>query len=180
MAGTTAAEAPLRRVMVVGCAGAGKTTFARRLAHALGVPAICLDFHFWRPGWQVPDREAWRAQTIALAALPAWVMDGNYSSTYDVRMPRAECLVWLDHPRATCLRRVLLRTIRGYGRTRPDLPEGCPERFDLAFLRYVWDFPRQHRPRIATGIERSGSHLRVVRLVCDSDVEHFLAANRAS
>ena len=54
MAGTTAAEAPLRRVMVVGCAGAGKTTFARRLGSALGVPAICLDFHFWRPGWQVP------------------------------------------------------------------------------------------------------------------------------
>jgi adenylate kinase family enzyme len=101
MANIAVADAPLRRVMVVGCAGAGKTTLARRLAHQLGVPAISLDLHFWRPGWQVPGREAWRAQTVALTALPAWVMDGNYSSTFDVRMARAQCLVWLDYPRAT-------------------------------------------------------------------------------
>jgi hypothetical protein len=57
---------------------------------------------------------------------------------------------------------------------------GCPARFDLAFQRYVWNFPRQHRARIVAGIEQFGSHLRVIRLICDSDAEHFPAANRAS
>jgi adenylate kinase family enzyme len=128
------------RVMVVGCAGAGKTTFARRLAEKLELPAIHLDFHFWQPGWLPPDRQAWREQVVALAARPEWVMDGNYSNTYDIRMPRADSLVWLDYPRVVCMRRVLMRTIEGYGRTRRDLPDNCPERLDLAFLRYVWEF----------------------------------------
>ena len=180
MASSIAPEAPMRRVMVIGCPGAGKTTLAHRLARQLGLPVVCLDLHFWRPGWQIPDTGIWREQVTALAALPEWVMDGNYSSTYDVRMARADSLVWLDYPRHVCVRRVLLRTLRDYGRTRPDLPEGCPERLDLAFLRYVWGFPRKHRPRIVAGIEQFGSHLHTTRLVCDSDVEAFLTQNRAS
>jgi len=180
MASLAAADAPARRVMVVGSPGAGKTTFTRKLAQQLAVPPIFLDFHFWRPGWKTPDETIWRQETAALAALPAWVMDGNYPKTYDLRMPRADSLVWLDYPRRICLTRVLLRMIKGYGRTRPDLPEGCPEYFDLAFLRYVWDFPRKHRPAIITGIEQFGRHLHVARLACDREVENFLAANRAS
>jgi adenylate kinase family enzyme len=169
------ATTPMRRMLVVGCAGSGKTTFARRLGAALGLPVIHLDFHFWRPGWEIPDPAAWRTQVEALASTPQWIIDGNYSNTYDVRMPRADSLVWLDHPRSVCMRRVLLRTIRGYGITRPDLPAGCPERFDPTFLRYVWDFPRKHRPRIDAGIARFGSHLRVTRLGREREVRDFLA-----
>src|SRR3974390_2277147 len=153
--------APMQRIMVVGCAGSGKTTFARRLGAALGLPVIHLDFHFWRPGWEIPDPAAWRAQVAALATAPQWVMDGNYSNTYDLRMPQADSLVWLDYPRPVCMRRVLLRTARGYGATRADLPAGCPQRIDVAFLRCVWDFPRKHRPRIVAGIARFGTHLRM-------------------
>jgi adenylate kinase family enzyme len=172
--------APMDRVLVVGCAGSGKSTFARRLGTALELPVVHLDFHYWRPGWQVPDRAAWRQQVVTLAASPRWVMDGNYSSTYDVRMARADTLVWLDHPRAVCMRRVLWRTARGYGRERPDLPAGCPEHFDLTFLRYIWDFPRKHRPRIAAGIDRFSGHLGMIRLASDRAVEDFLAPLEAA
>ncbi|MGA7490238.1 MAG: topology modulation protein [Xanthobacteraceae bacterium] len=165
----------MRRVMVVGCAGAGKTTLARKLAQALSLPLIHLDFYYWRPGWQLPASGEWREQIIALAAAPEWIMDGNYSNTYDVRMPRADALVWLDYARSVCLRRVLLRTLAGYGRTRPDLPESCPERFDISFMRYVWDFPEKHRPRIVARIERFGGHLRIARLGNDRDAHEFLA-----
>jgi adenylate kinase family enzyme len=180
MANSNAPDGAMRRVMVVGCAGAGKTTFARRLGETLKLPVVSLDFHFWRPGWQSPDRAEWRQQVTTLAAMPDWIMDGNYSNTYDLRMPRADSLIWLDYPRGICMRRVLARTIRGYGRSRPDLPQDCPERFDFAFLRYVWDFPRKHRPRIAGGIEQFGGHLRMNRLICDRDVEGFLAGLGAS
>ena len=164
----------MNRIMVVGNAGAGKSTFARRLGGKLALPVIHLDSHFWRPGWQIPETKAWRQQLVALAASPAWVMDGNYINTFDIRMPRADALVWLDYQRGACMRRVLMRTIMGYGLTRSDLAEGCPDRFDIAFLRYVWNFPVKHRPRIIAGIAQIGAHLRVIRLTCDRDVENFL------
>jgi adenylate kinase family enzyme len=169
-------DAPMRRVLVVGCAGAGKTTFARRLAKKLALPVIHLDFHFWRPNWQAPERETWREQVVALAAQPEWVMDGNYSNTYDIRMPRADSLLWLDYPRRVCMRRVVMRMIKGYGRTRADLPQDCPERFDLEFLRFVWSFPRAHRPHIVNGIATYGSRLRIATFNRDRDAEEFLAS----
>jgi adenylate kinase family enzyme len=165
----------MRRVMVVGSAGAGKTTLARGLAKKLGLPLIHLDFHYWRPGWQLPDSRDWREQVAALAEAPEWIMDGNYSNTYDVRMARADTLVWLDHSRSVCLRRVLLRTLAGYGRTRPDLPESCPERFDLPFVRYVWNFPEKHRPQIVNAIDRFGNHLCIAPLRSDREAHEFLA-----
>ena len=164
----------MNRIMVVGNAGAGKSTFARRLGGKLALPVIHLDSQFWRPGWQSPEPAARRQQLVALVASPAWVMDGNYINTFDIRMPRADCLVWLDHPRGICMRRVLIRMIMGHGRTRSDLAEGCPDRFDVAFLRCVWSFPSKQRPRIAAGIAQFGSHLRVIRLGCDRDAENFL------
>jgi hypothetical protein len=56
------------------------------------------------------------------------------------------------------------------------LAEGCPDRFDIAFLRYVWNFPVKHRPRIVAGIAQFGGHLRVIRLSSDRDAEIFVAA----
>ena len=121
-----------------------------RLAAKLGVPVHYLDHHHWLPGWQYRDDADARAAVRAIAETPAWVMDGNFSGTFDLRMPRADTLVWLDYPRATCIRRVLMRAIKDYGRSKPDLPEGCPEQFDFKLLRWVWDFPAKHRPRFPT------------------------------
>jgi adenylate kinase family enzyme len=166
----------MRRVMVIGSPGAGKTTFARRLAEKLSLPVIYLDVHYWRSGWQPSDLDDWRERVAALATAPEWIMDGNFSNTYDLRMRHADTLIWLDYPRRTCLCRVLLRLLKDYGRNRPDLPEGCPERFDAEFYRFVWEFPVKNRPHIVDGIERYGGHLRVNRFGHDRDVEHFLAA----
>jgi adenylate kinase family enzyme len=111
-----------------------------------------------------------------LSAAPAWVMDGNFSDTFDLRMPRADSLLWLDYSRVTCIRRILMRTIEDYRRPRPDLPAGCAETFDAEVLRFAWDFPVKHRPQIPAAIERFGRHLRVFRLSNDRDVVEFSRA----
>ena len=96
---------------------------------------------FWRPGWVEAPREEFRDAVARVAAMPNWIMDGNYTFTFDLRLPLADTVIWLDLPRHICMWRVITRTARGYGRTRAGLAEDCPERFDWEFLNYVWKLP---------------------------------------
>ena len=163
----------MRRVLVIGSPGAGKTTLSARLAARLGLPVHYLDLHHWAPGWQYRDAVDARHRVRALTETHAWVMDGNFAETFDLRMPRADTLVWLDYPRTTCVRRILTRTIKDYRKPKPDLPEGCPETFDARLLRFAWNFPAESRPQISAAIERYGSHLRLFRLANDRGVAEF-------
>ena len=75
-------------------------------------------------------------------------MDGNYLRTLPRRLERCDAVLFLDYPRRLCLFRALRRILRWRGRTRPDMAEGCPERLDPAFIRWIWDFHRTQRPRV--------------------------------
>ncbi len=161
-----------RRVLVVGCAGAGKTTFAVRLARALDLPIIHLDSEYWLPGWRHTPPEEWQSRVEELAARDCWVMDGNYGGTLERRLARADAVVFLDLPRATCLRRVVLRSLRYRGRSRPDLPPGCPERLEWQFLRWVWNYGRRSRGRVVGLLAASG--LPVVHLQTRREAERWL------
>ena len=114
----------MRRILVVGSPGSGKSTLARRLAAKLKLPLVHLDFYFWRAGWEPADDATFFDCVRELAARPEWVMDDNYSRTFDIRMPRADTLVWLEYPRSTCFLRALGRSLRNEGRVRPDRPPG--------------------------------------------------------
>lgn len=138
----------MRRVVILGCAGAGKSTLARRLSERTGLPAIHLDQHYWRPGWTQPAGDDWQARAAALAAGERWIIDGQYGSTLAGRLARADTVIYLDLPMPLCLARVLRRTIAGYGRPRPEMPAGCNERFDAEFLKYIWHYRRTHRPKM--------------------------------
>ena len=151
----------MRRILVIGSPGAGKSTLARRLAGRLDLPLIHLDREYFGPGWTMPARAEWRERVRALAARPEWVMDGNYGSTFDLRVPRAHAVVWLDLPRWRCLLGVLWRVARNYGRARPDIAPGCPEKFDMSFMRFIWDYPRDKRPKTARMLERLRADQRV-------------------
>jgi adenylate kinase family enzyme len=73
-------------------------------------------------------------------------MDGNYSSHLDLRLLRAETVVWLDLPRSIYFPRAVRRSIRNYGRQRSDLGRGCPEKLELAFFKnWVWAYPTRSR-----------------------------------
>lgn len=138
----------MRRVLVIGCPGAGKSTLTRALAETLGLPAVYLDRLWWKSGWINRTRAEFDARLDAALAGDAWVMDGNYLRTLPRRLERCDAVLFLDYPRRLCLSRALRRILRWRGRTRPDMAEGCPERLDPAFIRWIWDFHRTQRPRV--------------------------------
>lgn len=119
---------------------------ARQLGQLLGLPVIHLDQEFWQPGWVETEHDAWQARMHELVAGDRWIIDGNYSRTMAIRLQAAQTVIYLDLPRWLCMARVLKRVLTYSGRTRPDMPEGCEERLDLEFLKWVWNYPGRSRP----------------------------------
>jgi adenylate kinase family enzyme len=165
----------VRRVMIVGSGGAGKSTLARELGMRLEIRVVHLDAHFWKPGWVPTPREAWLEAQGELMRPEAWIIDGNYGGTMDARLALADAVIFLDLPRLVCLTRALKRRIQYHGRSRPDIAPGCPEKIDLAFLRWIWDFPSAKRPGILKKLESARvKGTRVVQLRSPRDVTAFL------
>ena len=155
--GAPSLPAPLgkggKRILLLGSGGSGKTTFALRLAALTGLPVVHLDAHYWRPHWTEPDKPTWRAQVAALTEQDTWIMDGNYLSSLDLRLPRADAVFFFDIPNWHCLWNILKRRLRYAGQTRPDMAPGCPETIDFAFVWWVWRYPRRDKVRVFEALD---------------------------
>ena len=137
----------MERIVIIGCGGAGKSTLARQLGGKLDIPVVHLDKLFWRPGWvQVSKEEFDKLHREALAR-EKWIMDGNFDRTMAERITRSDTVIYLDFSRFACLMGVLKRVFTTYGKVRPDMGEGCPERIDWEFLKWVWDFNKNKREK---------------------------------
>ena len=164
----------MQRIVILGNAGSGKSTLARALGQRLGLPVVHLDTLFWEPNWVETDAEQFRTRVREAVASDTWVCEGNYARrTFDLRLPRADLIIWLDTPRLTCFTRVLIRS--AMKRPRADRPVGCTDKLDrefLTFLSFVWNFDRGYRPgieavRLAVGPDIPTVHLRGNRQVAD-------------
>ncbi|WP_060513389.1 AAA family ATPase [Pseudomonas sp. NBRC 111124] len=163
----------MQRIVILGNGGSGKSTLARLLGDRLNVPVIHLDKLFWEPGWAEPDAEQFRERVREAVAGDAWVCEGNYARrTFDLRLPRAELVIWLDTPRLTCFRRVLLRLLSN--QPRPDRAQGCEERLDVEFLKFVWTFDRGYRQGIEAVRLKVGPQVPVLHLRGKQQVRAFL------
>jgi hypothetical protein len=168
----------MRRIVVLGNAGSGKSTFARRLGARLALPVVHLDLLFWEPRWKEPDNDVFRSRLSAAIAGDAWVCEGNYARrSFDLRLGKADLVVWLATPRLLCLGRVVLRTL--LGRPRPDLPVGCPEGLlapgMLEFFTFCWTFDLTRRGGIETERQARGPDVPVVHLRGKRQIEAFLS-----
>ena len=137
----------MERIMIIGCGGSGKSTLARQLGEKTGLPVVHLDKVFWHPGWVESTKEEIDEKIRQAIAEPRWIMDGNYNRTISERLKRCDTVIYLDFSRFACLLGVAKRVLTTYGTVRPDMAEGCPERFDLDFLKWIWNFNKNHRER---------------------------------
>lgn len=135
----------MERILIIGCGGAGKSTLARQLGEKTGLPVVHLDKLYWRPGWQHVTREEFDKLLDEVLAQGAWIMDGNFNNTIEKRIARCDTVIYMDFSRFSCLMGVVKRILTTYGTVRPDMGEGCPERFDLDFMKWVWNFNRIKR-----------------------------------
>lgn len=138
----------MERVVVIGSGGAGKSTFARRLGHATGIPVIHLDSLFWKPNWVPTPREEWANTVAELVGRDRWIMDGNFGGTREMRVRASDTVILLDIPRLICIYRVIKRAITYRGKNRPDMAAGCNEKIDREFAGWIWNFRKRSRGRI--------------------------------
>jgi adenylate kinase family enzyme len=146
------------------------------LGTLLNIDVIHLDALYWHPGWVETPRAESRQVIDGLVRRDTWIIDGNYSNTLDYRLEACDTVVFLDIARQICLWRVLARTILYHGRTRPDMAEGCLERLDLGFIRWVWSYKRRMRPQIIETLRQSAQCKQVIRLRSRAEVKRFLTS----
>ncbi|HEX8456515.1 MAG TPA: DNA topology modulation protein [Pyrinomonadaceae bacterium] len=170
----------MRRVLVVGSGGAGKSTFARRLGQLLDVEVVHLDKLYWNAGWVETAKEVWAEKVSELVQRDAWVMDGNYSGTFDIRIPACDTIIFLDMPRRLCLWRVVKRFVQHRGGTRPDMAAGCNEQLRPEFILWIWNYPKRQRTAVLKLMREQAACKRMIRLRSPAEAERFLAAVRKS
>ena len=130
----------MKRIMVIGCCGAGKSTFSKALNEKLQLPLIHLDQHYWQPNWVETKPDIWKNKVEQLVQNDEWIIDGNYGGTMDLRLARADTVIYLDISTPKAIYRILKRSIAHLGKTRPDMPHNCPERISWQFIVYVANF----------------------------------------
>jgi adenylate kinase family enzyme len=170
----------MRKVLVIGSGGAGKSVFANRLGKLLNIEVLHLDKFYWRPGWIETPKDEWLKTVEELLERDSWIMDGNYSGTLNLRLEACDTVIFLDMARQLCLWRVLKRAFKYRDGSRPDMTEGCREQLNLEFLRWVWDYPSRTRPKVVEMLKSNSQGKKIIWLRSNSEVERFLLSASTS
>ena len=146
---------------------------AQKLGNLTGIPVVHLDKLFWKPGWVQRTPEEFDPIIQKEIEKDAWIMDGNFNRTMPLRIQRCDTVIYLDFSRFACLRGVLKRILTTYGKVRPDMGEGCPERIDLEFLKWVWNYNKNKRERNYKLLNEA-THAETIVLKNRRSVKRFL------
>lgn len=164
----------MKKIVLIGSGGSGKSTLARRLGEKLNINIYHLDTLFWKPNWVgVPKDEQIKVQNN-LVKKENWIIDGNYGGTMDIRLNTADTIIFLDIPRTICVYRAFKRMLKYRNKTRPDMGEGCEERFSFEFFKWIWEYPKTKRPKIIDRLEKLSKEKKVIILKSSKEVEKFI------
>ena len=136
-----------KRIMVIGCSGSGKSTFSRALSEITDLPLIHLDAAFWKENWTHLSREEFDVWLKSEVEKNKWIIDGNYDRTLEMRLKYADMVIDFRISRYQCLAGVVKRYFKYRNTTRPDMGNGCKEKIDLDFLKFIWNFNKKDLPK---------------------------------
>lgn len=164
----------MKRIALIGSGGSGKSTLARELGSKLNIEVCHLDALFWKPNWQPTSKEEQRKVQHQLVKKEEWIIDGNYNGTMDIRLSAADTVIFLDFHRSLCTYRALKRMVQYRNRKRLDMAEGVEERFDLNFIKWIWNYPKSIRLIVLQRLEKLPKDKAIIILKSPKEAKRFL------
>lgn len=168
------------RILIIGCSGSGKSTLTRELIKNFELPVLHLDRVWHKTNY---DEEGMKflkqTQIDFMSKNESFIVDGNYSSTLDLRVPQANLIIWFQIPRYVTMYRVIKRTIKGkLGlEKRGDMAEDFKEKFNreyFEFLKFVWNFEKTEFPKMEAAFNKRDTDCKLVIIKNNKDKEAFL------
>ncbi len=139
----------MKKVIVIGCPGSGKSTVSRALHNKTGIPLYHLDMMYWNSDKTTVEKNVFLERLSAVLEKDEWIIDGNYGSTMELRMAACDTVIFLDYPLEVCLDGIRERR----GKPRSDMPWIETDK-DTEFVEFVEKFNVEQRPRVLSLLER--------------------------
>jgi len=161
----------LKRILVTGNAGSGKTTVSQQLNKLLHIPVYGLDKIVWRSHWQRMPQSQYRAKLTKIIENEQWIIDGVCLKA----VKAADVIIFLDMPRHICYWQACKRNIRYLFKSRPGLPPKCPEILILGYLiKLIWNFPRLVRPTLMQVLRQRDPEKTIIHIRNQRQLQELL------
>ncbi|MBQ7921815.1 MAG: adenylate kinase [Clostridia bacterium] len=135
----------MKKIIVIGCPGSGKSTFSRSLHQITDIPLYHLDMLYWNPDKTTAEKSVFRKNLSDIIRKDTWIIDGNYGSTMELRLQACDTVFFLDYPTDVCIAGAQARK----GRKRPDMPWIEEENEDDAeFIAFIRNYNTENRPKV--------------------------------
>ncbi|MCV9886061.1 P-loop NTPase family protein [Metabacillus halosaccharovorans] len=165
----------MEKIMVIGVsAGAGKSTFARKLSDILQINVHHLDTMYWEPGWVEATFEDFKSRQQEVINQQEWIIEGNYRNTFEMRVEKADTIIYIEKPLTVCLYRVMKRWLTNIGKDRPDRAVGCNEKIDMAFIKFICSTYFQRKKKMRQQLEKLKSSKQVFIFKTNTEIDTFL------
>ncbi|MBR4237387.1 adenylate kinase [bacterium] len=159
----------MKRIIVIGPSGAGKSEFSRKLQKILNLPLYHLDNIFWKEDKTHISRDEFDKQLSIILKQDEWIIDGDYSRTYEMRMNASDTIIFLNYPIELCLKSAESRV----GKERSDIP-WVEEEFDPEFREWIINWFKDKLPKTKTLLEEYKNKKTIIEFKTREDADIFL------
>ncbi len=140
----------MKKIIVIGCPGSGKSTFSKSLHKITGIPLFHLDMLFWNADKTTVEKSVFLERLLKVIRNCEWIIDGNYGSTMELRMQECDTIVFLDYPLNVCLDGIKERK----GKVRSDMPWIESDEDDAEFVEFIKNYNLHNRPKVMELLNR--------------------------